>query len=179
MKGFHIKRFIAGSLLAAVLLSAIFLAISVFGMRYFHETERATEQYLLAEKSAQKLQEGSDILTEQVRLYVMTGQKKYMDSYFQEAKVTCRRENAVAELRGSFADTVLLSELEAALNDSKALMAHEFYAMRLAFEAFGGEQDELPEEVAAVTLTRGDSVRTDAEKLSKAHNKNGSRIYGD
>ena len=57
-----------------------------------------TEQYIACERAAKQLQDGSDYLTEQVRLYVMTGQQEYMENYFKEANVTCRREHALEEL---------------------------------------------------------------------------------
>lgn len=37
------------------------------------------------------MHEGSDYLTEQVRLYTMTGEKQYMDNYFKE-KETGKKE---------------------------------------------------------------------------------------
>ena len=44
-----------------------------------------TEKCILCEKAAKDSQDGSDYLTEQVRLYAITSQKKYMDAYFTEA----------------------------------------------------------------------------------------------
>ena len=37
-------------------------------------------------KCGEAAAERSDYLTEQVRLYAMTGQSKYMDAYFEEAE---------------------------------------------------------------------------------------------
>ena len=45
-----------------------------------------TNQYIACGNAAKQLQNGSDYLTEQVRLYAMTGQSKYMDAYFEEAE---------------------------------------------------------------------------------------------
>lgn len=130
--------------------------------------EDSTDQYLTCERAALKLQRGSDILTEQVRLYVMTGQKKYLDGYFEEANVTKHRETAITDLKESFDNAPILLNLEAALKDSRELMEQEYYAMRLAAAGFGVSQESLPEEVKAVTLTEEDQALSSEEKLTKA-----------
>ena len=79
----HIKRFSTGSIWTAVILVILFVFLSIYGTRNFQMLEDSTDQYLTCERAALKLQKGSDILTEQVRLYVMTGQKKYLDGYFE------------------------------------------------------------------------------------------------
>ena len=96
---------------------------------------QTTEQYVTCESAAKDLQDGSDYLTEQVRLYVMTGQQEYMENYFKEANVTCRREHALEELGQYFDGTRTFEALQSALNDSVELMNTEYYAMRLMVEA--------------------------------------------
>ena len=59
------------------------------------------DEYIICEKSAKQLQEASDYLTEQVRLYAMTGETQYRDNYFEEVKVTRRREHALDSLISS------------------------------------------------------------------------------
>lgn len=54
----------------------------------------ATERYILCERAAKNLQDGSNYLTEQVRLFAITGQQVYMDNYFAEA-ADGRREKAL------------------------------------------------------------------------------------
>ena len=54
-----------------------------------------TEQYIQAEKSsAAVLKKGADYLTEQVRMYVMTGDTSYMDAYFVESNQVKSREKS-------------------------------------------------------------------------------------
>ena len=72
--------------------------ISSWTNREFRVLQTTTEQYILCEKAATNLRDGSDYLTEQVRLYVMTGQQNYLDSYFEEADHTRRRENALKKI---------------------------------------------------------------------------------
>lgn len=164
----HIKRFSTGSIWTAVILVILFVLLSIYGTRNFQMLEDSTDQYLTCERAALKLQRGSDILTEQVRLYVMTGQKKYLDGYFEEANVTKHRETAITDLKESFDNAPILLNLEAALKDSRELMEQEYYAMRLAAAGFGVSQKSLPEEVKAVTLTEEDRALSSEEKLTKA-----------
>lgn len=164
----HIKRFSTGSIWTAVILVILFVLLSIYGTRNFQMLEDSTDQYLTCERAALKLQRGSDILTEQVRLYVMTGQKKYLDGYFEEANVTKHREAAITDLKESFDSAPILLNLEAALKDSRELMEQEYYAMRLAAAGFGVSQKSLPEEVKAVTLTEEDQALSSEEKLTKA-----------
>ncbi len=164
----HIKRFSTGSIWTAVILVILFVFLSIYGPKNFQVLEDSTDQYLTCERAALKLQKGSDILTEQVRLYVMTGQKKYLDGYFEEANVTKHREAAITDLKESFDSAPILLNLEAALKDSRELMEQEYYAMRLAAAGFGASQKSLPEEVKAVTLTEEDQALSSEEKLTKA-----------
>lgn len=162
-----IRRFSAGSIVLAVVLSVFFAAISLQGVRDLHEFEEAMEQYLRCEKDAENLQNGSDVLTEQARLYVVTGRREYLDGYFQEANVSRSRENAVEDLGRFFADTQVFSELEKAMSESRALMNTEYYAMYLAAVGLG-QEDTLPAEVSGVSLTAEDLALEDREKVSRA-----------
>lgn len=71
--------------------------------------EDATDQYIVCENAARQLQDGSDYLTEQVRLYAMTGERNYLDQYFEEADVTKRREQALESLKSILTKPKLFS----------------------------------------------------------------------
>ena len=179
MKKIRIQRLGTASMLLALLLAAVLTAVSVFGFRTFQNMQTATSRYVTAEKSAEKLQKGSDVLTEQVRLFVMTGQKKYMDGYFQEANVDRQREEAVEELKANFSDTQVLTDLESALSDSRNLMEREYYAMRLAASGYRMGDGMLPQEIVSVELEDMDKALTKAEKLKKAERMVSDDVYQD
>lgn len=168
MRKIHIERFSAWSVVAAAVLSVVFVFISVYGIKDFKVLENATEEYFVCENAANRLQKGSDILTEQVRLYVMTGSAKYMDGYFTEADVDKNRETAVDELSEYFSGTQMLADLKAGLDDSRSLMESEIYAMRLAAEAFGADDGTLPARVASTVLSPADAALTPSQKLEAA-----------
>lgn len=164
----HIKRFGAGSIAIAIALTALFTGIATYGKKDLRELSSATEQYLRCEKSAMELQKGSDTLTEQVRMYVITGQREYMDGYFQEANVTRRREKAVKELEAYFADSRPMEDLQQALQASETLMQTEYYAMHLTAAAHGAEDSTLPAEVSRAALAAEDGALSAGQKLEKA-----------
>lgn len=164
----HIKRFSAGSIAVAMVLTALFVGIAICGKKDLREYEAATEQYLLCEKSAENLQKGSDTLTEQVRMYVITGQREYMDGYFQEVNVTRRRETAVAELGQYFRDTLPMEELQQALRESDTLMQREYYAMHLTAAAGGAEDGSLPAAVSQAALSAEDGALSAQQMRAKA-----------
>ena len=179
MKKIRIQRVSRVSMLLALLLAAVLTAVSVVGFRTFQSMRAATNRYVTAERSAEKLQKGSDTLTEQVRLFVMTGSRKYMDGYFQEADVTRQRDQAVEELETYFSGTQVLADLETALSDSQALMEREYYAMRLAASGYAMGVSGLPQKVAEVELEAVDQVLTNAEKLKKAERLVSDDTYQD
>lgn len=161
-----IERVSTWSIVTTIIVAVLFGFISFQSEREFHVLQTTTEQYILCEKAAKQLQDGSDYLTEQVRLYVMTTEKEYLELYFKEANETQRRENAVADLKQYFSDTETFDLLKSALQCSEELMNTEYYSMRLVLEANG--QQEIPDELKTIKLTEEDKQLSDEEKVRKA-----------
>lgn len=148
---------------AAVVMGGLFFALSAWSNREFHILQEETDRYMLCEQAAKDMQDGSDYLTEQVRMYAMTGRTEYMENYFTESTETCRREVAVEKLRPYFEGTHTFEALQSALDYSKDLMRTEYYAMRLVAEAEHGDRSAWPSAIQDVTLTEEDqalSIRT-------------------
>ena len=82
-----------------------------------------------------RLRDGSDILTESVRRYVATGNKKYRDEYFKEAFDTKNREwglNLLKQLPDEGpVTTKIKDDFQLAMKYSIELMNLEYTAMRL------------------------------------------------
>ncbi len=166
-----IRKFSSFSIVITVLLTILFWTVSVHSIRQFKILHEATEQYILCEQEAKNLQDASDYLTEQVRLYAMTGQKTYLDLYFEEAKSTKRRENAVENLRPYFDGTEAFEALTQALNNSKELMQLEYYSMRLEAEGNGEDLSQFPEEIQNISLSDTDmhlSLKAKRERAIEA-----------
>lgn len=167
-KGIHIKHFSTWSIIIAIFLMGLFIVMSVRGIKDFYVLENTTEQYMQCESSVKKFQEGLNTLTTQVRLYVMTGEKKYLDSYFQEKNVIRSRENAVEELKDLFPETDSIKNIETAYQASGVLMSKDFYAMRLVADAQEMQVAAMPKEVAEVALSSEDQALSSQEKMDLA-----------
>ena len=165
---FKIQRVSSWSIGITVVLALIFFFISYEGNKEFHVQKTTTDQYITCENAAKQLQDGSDYLTEQVRLYVATGQQTYMDLYFEEANVTMRRDHALETLQESFGGTNTFDALQKAMDCSRNLMDTEYYAMRLMADSLGTDASLLPEELQSVVLSDEDLALSAEEKQTRA-----------
>lgn len=165
-KNIHIKKFNFINMIFAGIFVAVFSFVSYFGFHYFEKVTTITEQCIISEEAARKMQQGSDILTEQVRLYVMTGQEKYLNGYFEEANVTKHRENALLVLRQNFENIDQLKDIEEAMEESNHLMIKELYAMKLTAIALNVEN--TPADLANVIIDENDLALSATQKISKA-----------
>lgn len=156
------------SIVATVVLAILCVAISVFGYTQYNILCSATQDYIECEKAAHELQEGSDILTKQVRLAASTGEQKYIDAYFEEANVTKTREKALSDLASLDESTEAIKSLKDGLSASVDLMQTEYYAMRLVEESTGTEQLTWPDELRSVSLSADDEALSPADKLNRA-----------
>ena len=168
MKRVKIRRVSVWSTVITIVVGALFFVISYWTNREFRVLQTTTEQYILCEKAATNLRDGSDYLTEQVRLYAMTGQQTYLDNYFEEADHTRRRENALAALETYFDGTHTFTTLETALDLSTQLMDTEYYSMRLVLEAGDTDESGWPAPIQAVTLSSEDEALSSSGKLRRA-----------
>lgn len=164
----RIRRVGAWNIGITLIVGFLFALISMAGEKKFQVLQSATEQYIACENAAKQLQDGSDYLTEQVRLYAMTGQREYMDLYFEEAEVTRRRETALESLKEYFDETSVFTALQSAMECSEKLMQTEYYSMRLTAQAQGEEESTWPESIQTTKLADEDEKLSKEEKLQKA-----------
>ena len=113
------------SIIVTILLAILCISISILGFRQYAILRSATQDYIFCENAAHKLQEGSDILTKQVRLATATGDSKYIDAYFEEANVTKSREAALDDLSSLDGSEDAIVALQNALSASVDLMQTE------------------------------------------------------
>ena len=78
-------------IVATLVLAVVLVAFAVQGTGELAQMQTATDDYIQCETLARQLQSGSDYLIEQVRMYTATGQREYMDNYFEELNTTRRR----------------------------------------------------------------------------------------
>ena len=164
------------AILAFVLAMAV-IASNAMIARGYRRMEAANTRGVLAERAAADLRTGSDYLTETVRSFVVTGDLRYLEEYFEEANVTRRRDGAVEDiavlLEGDTSDA--FDRLTEALEISNALMEQEYLAMRLTQTAHGIPDSDVPEAVSRITLSPDRLALSPEEKRAAAE----ALVFGD
>ena len=161
-----IRRIIIALALVTMVISIMLLTATYYTDAGYTRLSENMESYIQWQRDANDLQNGSDYLTEQVRCFVVTGNRQYLDNYFEEAQITQRRDRAVNNVRVLMGETAAYESLVSAMGESVDLMNREYYAMRLVLEA-SGDQD-IPEAIRAVELTEEDRALSPEEKNAKA-----------
>ena len=167
-KGISLRHVNIVMLVIALLISAVL----VFAMNRTNElyevTSEANDDLIVWRSSAYDLQIASDYLTDQMRSFVITGDRTYLDNYIEEAYVTKRRDKALDILEKNLADTKPVITLAQAMDVSMKLMDREYYSARLALVAYGYPQDEYPQQVMGVVLSEHDEALDEQGKLALA-----------
>lgn len=109
----------------------------------YSKLEETTDKSMAFNQASEQFKEGSDVLTNSVRLYVNTGDIKHVQAYFEEANVTKNRDNALLAIKDyGYEETQPL--LDAAMDYSVGLMDLEYHAMKLASTAYGTDLSAYP-----------------------------------
>lgn len=147
----------------------IFLIVVTFKASQRYNTMiSAMEDYIGCEENASLVKEGSDYLTEQVRLYTVTMDTECMEAYFEEAYVAKRRDTALEQMKLYHVSEESNQYLQQALNNSNQLMEREIYAMKLISVAMGYDEDNLPDDVKGTELSEEDALLNGGEMIDKA-----------
>ena len=165
-----------------MLVTAVFVSVVLFfSMRktnkLYEESHIITRNLVEWRDDSSELRTASDYLTEEIRVFVVTGDKVHLDNYFTEANVTQRREKALNLLREKHEDSDSMHELSEAMSESKQLMNTEYYAAKLAIEGYGYSLNDYPEVVQLVELRPEDEALSSEQKKAMAINYLFNEIY--
>lgn len=163
-----IRRISTWNIVLTIVIAILVAGISARGEQEFQSLRKATNRYIACRKATAQLKKGSDYLTEQVRLYTMTGRSRYMSRYFTEVNTVQSRDLAIAELKKYFSGSASLDSLENALVYSDELMSRECYAMRLVAEAQHYNKADWAERIKVVQISTKDKKLSDQEKMLRA-----------
>lgn len=155
-------------MVVTIIISVFFILICIRGQQEFKIVKNTTEDYIECENAANQLQSASDYLTEQVRTYVLTANREYLDNYFTEAIDNKHREKALETLGDYFSGSSTFDALQSAMDDSKSLMNSEYYAMKLMTEATNPGSASWPNELRQLELSKEDAALSKSEKIDKA-----------
>ena len=168
IKGVHISYMHAAIIVISCVLSILLTATAYYVSRTLHKTYTAIDEFAACTQTEGSFIAASDYLTEQVRLYTVTGEREYVDNYFQEALETCRRESAIESLSGYDLEAETINALRTALDRSNALMEREVYAICLTAAALGQDVSAFPQVVRDTALTAEDQLLTPDQMGEKA-----------
>lgn len=158
--------------LAFIFVLCVFLIFSsVSIILQFKKYAFSTNQSTIISHAAINLQEGSDYLTEEARLFVITTEYIHLENYFYEINNRKRRETAISELKENAGNSKAIDFLEMALAESYTLEQQEMYALRLVVEGKHFDKNPayaIPTEITQIRLLPEDAALSDDYKVAKA-----------
>ena len=172
--GMPLRALVIFMALLAAVIALVFLQAARDTRAAYNELAQASQDYIQCEAAASDMKAGSNYLTIQVRSFVVTQDREYLDNYFWEADVNRRRDNAIETLESLQGDDTSSASLKAAMDESVELMNLEYYAMRLVCEAMGYD-DAIAEHFSGVSLDAADAALSPDEKIALAQ----SIVFGD
>lgn len=167
LRGIKIRTMNYVMIFVSIILYVVLIWVTVYASRRYDEMISATDAYIRYQEKASLVEEGSDYLTEQVRLYVVDADAAYVDNYFREVYIIRSRDRALEELKGNEGKSGALDFLQRALDSSNRLMEREIYAMKLVSVAAGQDMSGCPD-VEEVALEQADGELSPEEMLEEA-----------
>lgn len=164
-------------LVLAIALSCCAIAAVTSVVNENKQSNEAQQQYEFCENAAHQFMDASDYLSNQARLYVLTGDTQYLDNYITEVDKNKTRSNALATLATYSQSEKANKELRNALELSDGLSKHELYALRLSAESRGMDAKTLPPMIADIQIEPEHAKMTSKEKQKFAEDLSISSEY--
>ena len=166
--GVSIRRIYMLLIAVVCILTVITIASTYSTHRSYTRMQEATKRFIEARENANNMQNASDYLTDQVRSFVITGNRENAENFFTEVNVTRRREMALENLGRYFGENEAYRALSNALDSSNELVNTENYAIRVALEAYGYNVADFPQELQETKLQDADASLDAVGKLALA-----------
>ncbi len=168
IRGIKIRNLNLVMLSVSCILYILLIYATIQSMHKYNSMVNTTDRHIACEEISTLVADGSNYLTEQVRLYTVTMDTTHLDNYFTEANTTRRRDTALERLRNYHTDGEAYSYLTSALENSNNLMMQEIYAMKLISTAQGYDMAALQEDIQNTFLTEADQALSPEEMIEKA-----------
>lgn len=169
-----LESFIKISLTTIVVVSLLAVFSIVFAQVKFAQIGASNNAYDTEILEVNRVTEASKNLTDQVKSFVVTGDQKYLDAYWQEVNDD-NRGDAVQNLKGTDMPSEELAKIDEGLDNSNKLAEIETRAQRLVLESKGMALNEMPKGVAEFNLSPEDTALDASQKQNLAI----SLIFGD
>lgn len=167
VKGIRIRTLNLIMISVSCILYILLLWVTIYAWQKYENMVASTDEYIRCEKDAALVADGSNYLTEQVRLYTISMDIQYVKNYFTEVYDTKRRESALDRLETYDVDEKTYQFLLNALEHSDKLMEREIYAIKLI--AVSQKQDMKDfEDVDRVSLKPEDKLLSEEDMIEKA-----------
>jgi len=138
--------------------------------RRFSDVQKTISKFIICEQSSKDIKESANYLTEQARLFVVTLNPIYANSYLKEIKETRTQEKALDELLKVCSEKDLaLQRLKIALNQAESLTNMELYAIRLGYESIIKRQNkniDIPELISKINIRPADK-KLESDELQR------------
>ncbi len=167
-RGISIRYLNILMLVVSIIASVFLYIVTQKTNSVFDETHQLTQSLISARENSDDVRDASDYLTEQMRSFVVTGNRTFLDNYLTEVNVTKRRDKALEQLQALSQDEKAANALKAAIAESRLLEDQEYYAAHLAAIGYGYDITTLPEVVQAHPPDKHCEELTDAEKKELA-----------
>lgn len=167
IKGIRLRTINIGMISISCILYILLIWATIHAWQKYEHLVSSTDEYIQCEKNAALVADGSNYLTEQVRLYTVTLDEQYVQNYFTEVYETRRRDSVLEHLESYETGQKTSGFLLSALEYSNQLMEKEIYSMKLI--AFSQKQDlkEFPD-IQEVSLKPEDEALKPEEMIEKA-----------
>ena len=162
--GIRIRRVFYAVVVTAAVFCFLLLYITVETERVYTRSEGDWTAYVRMQQDAYGMQQGSDYLTQQVRIYTVTEDFAFVRLYFEEAEETRRRDRALSAFREGAENEESFLCLEQAMEKSLDLMEREYHAMRLILEASDRMPEDLPDALRTFALPEEEKAMTPEKK---------------
>ncbi len=169
-----LESFIKISLTTIVVVSLLAVFSIVFAQVKFAQIGASNNAYDTEILEINRVTEASKNLTDQVKSFVVTGDQKYLDAYWQEVNDD-NRGDAVQNLKGTDMPSDELAKIDEGLDNSNKLAEIETRAQRLVLESKGMALNGMPKGVAEFNLSPEDMALDASQKQNLAI----SLIFGD
>lgn len=168
IKGIRINTINLCMIFLSCILYILLIMATINASREYKVMINAVEDYISCEEDASLVENGSDYLTEQVRLYTVTMDREYVDAYFTEVYTVRQRDTGMENMKSYDVSEKTLEYLENALAKSNKLMESEIYAIKLISTAQDYDMSDYPEDVQNYMLPEEDLKLSQEEMIDKA-----------
>ena len=167
IKGIRLRTINIGMISISCILYILLIWATIHAWQKYEHLVSSTDEYIQCEKNAALVADGSNYLTEQVRLYTVTLDEQYVQNYFTEVYETRRRDSVLEHLESYETGQKTSGFLLSALEYSNQLMEKEIYSMKLIAVSQKQDMKEFPD-IQEVSLKPEDETLKPEEMIEKA-----------